>query len=98
MQIVNKTHRCSKCGCIAFPDAIRCPKCDTIYNDNKAGGSSKAIFSTMDYSSNSRPAYTDMRTIWAHNEPVHPLPDTIGINVTIIVPTTAAPSVNKDGL
>lgn len=28
MQIVNKTARCPLCGCIYFPDAYRCPKCD----------------------------------------------------------------------
>lgn len=34
MQIINKVHKCSACGCIAFPDATRCPKCDMPFNHN----------------------------------------------------------------
>ena len=32
MQIMNKVHKCSACGCIAFPDSTRCPKCDLPYS------------------------------------------------------------------
>ena len=36
MQIINKTVQCSECGCIAFPDAIHCPKCGASYREGKA--------------------------------------------------------------
>jgi uncharacterized OB-fold protein len=31
MQIINKVRKCPACGCIAFPDSTRCPKCDLPY-------------------------------------------------------------------
>jgi hypothetical protein len=27
MKLINKTRRCSSCGCISFPDSRVCPKC-----------------------------------------------------------------------
>jgi hypothetical protein len=36
MQAVRDKVRCSRCGCIALPDATRCPKCDALYNGNGA--------------------------------------------------------------
>lgn len=34
MQAVKDTRQCSRCGCIALPDATRCPKCGAAYNGN----------------------------------------------------------------
>jgi hypothetical protein len=34
MQAVKGTVQCSRCGCIALPDATRCPKCGASYNGN----------------------------------------------------------------
>ena len=34
IQTVKETVQCSKCGCIALPDATRCPKCGAAYNSN----------------------------------------------------------------
>jgi hypothetical protein len=34
MQAVKETVQCSRCGCIALPDATRCPKCGAPYNGN----------------------------------------------------------------
>ena len=31
MPILRETIKCSKCGCLALPDAIRCPKCGSQY-------------------------------------------------------------------
>jgi len=33
MQAVKETIRCIRCGCIALPDANRCPKCGASYRD-----------------------------------------------------------------
>ena len=41
MQIINKTVRCSECGCIALPDAIKCPKCSNTYRKPEATCMSK---------------------------------------------------------
>jgi hypothetical protein len=34
IQIVKDTIQCSRCGCIALPDATKCPKCGASYNGN----------------------------------------------------------------
>ncbi len=36
MQITKDTRQCSRCGCIALPDATKCPKCGSAYNGNGA--------------------------------------------------------------
>lgn len=34
VQLVKDTIQCSRCGCIALPDATKCPKCGASYNGN----------------------------------------------------------------
>jgi hypothetical protein len=43
MQAVKETVQCSRCGCIALPDATRCPKCGASYNGNGSKESVSAI-------------------------------------------------------
>jgi ribosomal protein L40E len=31
IQVVKDTIQCSRCGCIALPDATKCPKCGASY-------------------------------------------------------------------
>jgi ribosomal protein L40E len=31
IQVMKETIQCSRCGCIALPDATRCPKCGASY-------------------------------------------------------------------
>lgn len=38
MQAVRDRVQCSRCGCIALPDATRCPKCGASYNGNGIKG------------------------------------------------------------
>jgi len=35
MQVVKDTIQCSRCGCIALPDATKCPKCGASYIVNE---------------------------------------------------------------
>ncbi len=35
MQAVKETVQCSRCGCIALPDATKCPKCGALYNGDR---------------------------------------------------------------
>jgi uncharacterized OB-fold protein len=44
MQIINKMVQCSECGCIAFPDAIYCPKCGMSYREGKAKKEKGEVF------------------------------------------------------
>jgi len=34
VQTIKETIQCSRCGCIALPDATKCPKCGALYNGN----------------------------------------------------------------
>ena len=34
IQLVKDTIQCSRCGCIALPDATKCPKCGASYITN----------------------------------------------------------------
>jgi hypothetical protein len=43
MQTVKETVQCSRCGCIALPDATRCPKCGASYNGNGSKDAVSAI-------------------------------------------------------
>jgi hypothetical protein len=43
MQAVKDTVQCSRCGCIALPDATRCPRCGASYNGNGAKEAVSAI-------------------------------------------------------
>ncbi len=35
LQAIKETVRCSRCGCIALPDASRCPRCGAVYHEDK---------------------------------------------------------------
>jgi ribosomal protein L40E len=45
MQAIKDTVQCSRCGCIALPDATKCPKCGALYNGHRA----KEIVDTISY-------------------------------------------------
>lgn len=48
MQIINKTHKCSNCGCIAFPDSTHCPKCGMLYYDWNVADISEGVLRNTD--------------------------------------------------
>jgi ribosomal protein L40E len=45
VQVVKDTIQCLRCGCIALPDATKCPKCGASYN----GNGKKETFDNMSY-------------------------------------------------
>jgi len=49
MQAVKETIRCIRCGCIALPDANRCPKCGASYRDPSGNGSREMFIDPFDY-------------------------------------------------
>ena len=63
MQIINKTVQCTECGCIAFPDAIYCPKCGASYRKNKAKKDGGEIFAQISCFSRQVPADADKSII-----------------------------------
>ena len=48
MQAVKETIRCTRCGCLALPDANKCPKCGANYK-NPSGAEAKEIFGPFNY-------------------------------------------------
>jgi hypothetical protein len=62
MQAVKETVQCSRCGCIALPDATRCPKCGEPYNGNGA----KEAVSAISYLSNPLMEDADTRVVRAY--------------------------------
>jgi hypothetical protein len=56
--MINKMVQCSECGCIAFPDAIHCPKCGANYREGKTVKEIREVFEKI--SSFSTPASIDM--------------------------------------
>jgi len=45
IQAIKDTIQCSRCSCIALPDATKCPKCGASYN----GSGAKEIVDTFSY-------------------------------------------------
>ena len=45
VQVVKDTIQCSRCGCIALPDATKCPKCGASY----IGNGKRETFDSMSY-------------------------------------------------
>jgi hypothetical protein len=62
MQAVKETVQCSRCGCIALPDATRCPKCGAPYNGNGA----KEVVSAISYLSSPLMEDADTRVVRAY--------------------------------
>lgn len=46
MQVVKDTIQCSRCGCIALPDATKCPKCGASYIAGKKETLDSMCFAT----------------------------------------------------
>jgi hypothetical protein len=62
MQAVKETVQCSRCGCIALPDATRCPKCGASYNGNGA----KEAVSAISYLSSPLMEVADTKVVRAY--------------------------------
>ena len=55
MQAVKETVRCTRCGCLALPDANKCPKCGANYR-NSNGNDARETFDPFTYLSTARMA------------------------------------------
>ena len=51
MQVIKDTVQCSRCGCIALPDATKCPKCGKAYHN---GNGEQEMLDAVSYLSNSQ--------------------------------------------
>ena len=65
MQAIKDTVQCSRCGCIALPDATRCPKCGALYNSNGDNGAKEAV-SVTSYLASPVVEKTDTKVVRAY--------------------------------
>ena len=86
MQVIKDTVRCSRCGCIALPDATKCPKCGAAYDGNGA----KEMIDTVSYFSSpgmEKPRIEtddDIRVIRAYYQLTCPRHGRIHVRATVI--------------
>jgi hypothetical protein len=92
MQSIKETIRCTRCGCLALPDAIKCPKCGADYRDSNRNGS-KEIIDPFSYLSASRIEKVDsipslsasvIKVIRAHYQLICPRHGQINVRATVI--------------
>jgi uncharacterized membrane protein YvbJ len=63
MKLINKTLRCSNCGCRFFPDAMTCPKCGKAYGNKRTTFNSFLTFNGINCKSNIRETDIDIKTL-----------------------------------
>jgi len=80
MQAVRDKVQCSRCGCIALPDATRCPKCGALYNGNGA----KEAVSVINYISSATMEDADTRVVRAYYQLTCSRHGRIHIKATVI--------------
>ena len=85
MQIINKMTQCPQCGCIAFPDAIYCPKCGGNYR------ASKEMFKSIASLSMQEQENADNTVMKAYYQLRCPHHGYIDIKAAVIVPVMKCP-------
>ena len=87
IQAIKDTIQCSRCGCIALPDATKCPKCGVAYNGNGA----KELIDSIAYISNPIMEDTSIQLIRAYYQLICPRHGKVYVKATAIGPTIKCP-------
>ncbi len=91
MQIINKTIQCPECGCIAFPDAIYCPKCGISYRAGKSKREMKEIIGNINYLQIQGLDNTDKTLMKAYYQLICPHHGQVDVKAAVIVPVMKCP-------
>jgi transposase len=86
VQAVRDKVQCSRCGCIALPDATRCPKCGALYN-----GDGAKIASVINYISSSTIEDVDTKVVRAYYQLTCSRHGKIHVKATVIGSTVKCP-------
>jgi hypothetical protein len=86
MQIINKTVRCSECGCIAFPDSMYCPKCGASYRNNRISIAEIKNPEPIKVAADQEAIHASQSIIEAYCELICPQYGQINIRTTVILP------------
>ena len=91
MQAVKETVQCSRCGCIALPDATRCPKCGASYSDNGA----KEAIGALSYLSSPLMEDADTKVVRAYYQLTCSRHGKIHVKATVIGSPIKCPFCNR---
>jgi hypothetical protein len=91
MQIINKTVRCSECGCIAFPDSMYCPKCGASFRNNKIKRFTFENPEPVKLVSDQEKIDLNQSIIEAYYELISPHYGQINIRTTFVIPSVKCP-------
>ena len=91
MQGIKETIECVRCGCIALPDATKCPKCGAHYYESHEGNKAKEIINAIDYISNSGIEDIDTRVIRASYQFICPHHGRVSVKAVVIAPKIKCP-------
>jgi DNA-directed RNA polymerase subunit M/transcription elongation factor TFIIS len=91
MQIINKTIQCPECGCIAFPDAIHCPRCGASYRGRNVKVETREIFKNISHLPTQGPDDIDKTMMKAYFQLICPHHGQIDIKTAAIVPVMKCP-------
>lgn len=83
MQAVRTTIRCTRCGCIALPDATKCPKCGEDYR-NPSNTGAKEIIDPFAYLSTTKVDVDGIKIIRAYYQLTCPHHGQVHVRATVI--------------
>lgn len=91
MQIINKTIQCTECGCIAFPDAVYCPKCGAGYRENKAKKEIGEIFARIACFPTHVPVDAHKSIVETCYQLICPHHGQVDVKTSVVIPTIKCP-------
>lgn len=91
LQAIKETVRCSRCGCIALPDAARCPKCGAPYHEDRTSEFSRTIDQIISKPANLARAPSDVRIIRANYELDCPYHGKVRVKAAVVSPSMRCP-------
>ena len=91
MQIINKTVQCTECGCIAFPDAIHCPKCGASYRETKRKSEISEVVKRITCFSLQEPADASKSIIETYYQLICPHHGQVDVKASVAIPTVKCP-------
>lgn len=91
LQAIKETAQCSRCGCIALPDATRCPKCGAPYHENRVDELTHTIDHLISKPVSLLGDPDDVRIVRAHYELDCPHHGKVRIKATVVSPSMRCP-------
>ncbi len=91
LQAIKETVQCSRCGCIALPDATRCPKCGASYHEDKTVEFSYTVDKIASKPPSLASTPDDIRIVRAHYELQCPYHGKVRVKASVVSPSMRCP-------